>query len=523
MSTIHEQPNLATVLEHRARQTPDRIFLATPGSEPVSFAEFNRSANRLAHGLHESLDIRSGECVPVMMRNCNEFLVASYALKKVGAIEVAINTDFRGTGLAHALNLTRARVLVLGADLFGYVAELASELPHVEYVLLAGPDVPGIGRTLPWSPRALAEVYGTRQDDPPAATHHEIAAVLFTSGTTGPSKGCSLSHRYALLNAQHHIDSLQLTEDDCLYNPFPLYHLDAAYLCVVPAILLGCRAAVSARFSASRFWDEIREVGATVFDFMGATLTILAKRDPLPSDCDNPVRLAWGVPMPEPAQRKEFERRFGLQLVHNYGLTDGGAPCWESLTDQEPPGSCGKVGPYWEMQIVDARGYPVPAGEQGEIVIRPRVPGAVMERYWGMPEETLAAFRGLWLHTGDIGRMDDDGHVFFVSRQRDAIRRRGQNISSWEVEQVVNSHPAVLESVAVGVPSELSEEDVKVVVVLRDGAKLTEEELIAYCGGKMANYMIPAYVAFHDQIPKTATGKPQRYKLQAPPRSRQGS
>jgi carnitine-CoA ligase len=337
--------------------------------------------------------------------------------------------------------------------------------------------------------------------------------VLFTSGTTGPSKGCMLSHRYALLLAQTHIDALQLTEDDCLYNPFPLYHLDASYICALPAILLGARAAISSRFSASRFWDEIREVGATVFDFMGATLTILANREPRQDDSDNPVRLAWGVPMPAPEQRRQFEDRFGLRLVHNYGLTDGNVPCWESVTDDEPPGSCGKVAPHWDVRILDRDGFEVAPGQQGEIAIRPLTPGAIMDGYWGMPDATLKAFRGLWLRTGDIGIKDEAGYLYFVSREKEAIRRRGQNISIWEVEQVINSHPAVLESVAFGVPSELSEEDVKVAVVLRNGATLSAAELIAYCDGRMAKYMIPEHVEFLDQIPKTATGKPQRYKL----------
>lgn len=498
--------NLATALEDRARRTPDRCFLATPGRPEVTFGEFNARANRLAHGL--STWVSRGDCVAIMSHNCNAFVEASYALKKLGAIEVAVNTDFRGPGLAHMLNLTEARVLIVADDLLPAVEAIADDLPHLRDVFVIGDTT-----SSKWNARALEDAHADDDTNPPATNHHDVASVLFTSGTTGPSKGCVLSHRYALINAQTHIDALELTEDDCLYNPFPLYHLDASFLCVVPAILTGCRAAVSRRFSASRFWDEIREVGATVFDFMGATLTIIAKQPPKPNDADNPVRLAWGVPMPEPDARRAFEQRFGLKLVHLYGLTDGGVPCWESIHAPEPPGSCGKAREHWELKIVDDDGVERPPGEPGEIVIRPVTPGAIMDGYWGMPEETLKAFRGLWLHTGDIGRKDELGHAFFVSRQSDAIRRRGQNISAWEVEQVVNSHPGVLESVAYGVPSELSEEEVKVAVVLRDGAELTEEQLREYCAGKMAKYMIPAFVDFRAQIPKTATGKVQRYKL----------
>ncbi len=506
-------PNLATALESRAQRTPDRVFLATPGMAPVTFQEFNASANRLAHGLRENAGIGSGDCVAIMMRNCNEFLVASYALKKLGAIEVAINTDFRGPGLAHTLNLTACRVLIAGADLVSYVGEVASDLPHLRQVLVAGECTAEDAGAPGWSLGALAEAYAERDDDLPPDGHHEISAVLFTSGTTGPSKGCVLSQRYALLTAQDHIEALRLNGEDCLYNPFPLYHLDATYLCALPAIVSGCRAAVASRFSASRFWDEIREVGATVFDFMGATLTIIAKAEPGPGDRDNPVRIAWGVPMPDPVRRQEFEDRFDLRLVHNYGLTDGGVPCWESIDEKEPQGSCGKVRKHWDLKILDPEGCELPVGEEGEIAIRPLTTGAVMDRYWGMPEQTLEAFRGLWLHTGDIGKMDAEGHLYFISRQTDAIRRRGQNISTWEVEQVINLHSAVAESVVFGVPSELSEEDVKVAVVVRDGCELNSEELLSHCEGKMAKYMVPAYVEFREEIPKTATGKPQRFKL----------
>jgi crotonobetaine/carnitine-CoA ligase len=508
--------DLAAALETRARLTPGRTFLATPGQGSTTFGDFNRSVNRFAHGLRERFQLQTGQTVAIMMRNCDEFLVASYALKKLGVIEVAINTDFRGPGLVHTLNLTQAQVLIVGADLIEHVVAVADELPHLREIIVRGADdLQAVGGPDQWSVAALGDVYVERDDDLPSASRHRLSAVLFTSGTTGPSKGCMLSHRYALLNAQSHAEALGYTEDDCLYNPFPLYHLDASYLCVLPAILVGCRAAISSRFSASRFWDEIREVGATVFDFMGATLTITANQDPRPDDRDNPVRLAWGAPMPEPTKRKEFEDRFDLRLVHNYGLTDGGAPCWGSVTEEEPPGACGKVIPHWDVRIADQDGFALPPGEEGEILIRPLTPGAVMDGYWGMPEQTLETFRDLWLHTGDIGRMDEEGHLYFVSRQKDAIRRRGQNISTWEIEQVIDAHPDVLESVALGVPSELSEEDVKVVAVLRDGSRLTAEALIAFCDDKMAKYMIPEYVEFVDEIPKTATGKPQRYLLAA--------
>jgi crotonobetaine/carnitine-CoA ligase len=244
---------------------------------------------------------------------------------------------------------------------------------------------------------------------------------------------------------------------------------------------------------------------------MGATLTMLWKQDPRPDDADNPVRLAWGVPMP--AWRREFEERFSLRLLHCYGLTDGAMPCWEDPDADEPHGSCGKAQPPYELRIADDFDREVEPGTVGEILIRPLEPDVVMQGYWGMPEATLKTFQNLWLHTGDLGRMDEDGHLFFEGRKKDAIRRRGENISAWEIEEVLLSHPAIAEGVAIGVPSELTEEDVKVCIVLRAGESLTPEEVREYCRPRMARFMVPEHVEFLDEIPKTPTGKPEKYKL----------
>lgn len=505
------EADLGTLLERRAEEIPASPFLAMTGGLRLSYGEFNERVNNLAHGLAAN-GVAAGDRVAIMLANSLEFLLASYALKKLGAVEVAVNTGFRGPGLVHVVNLTEARLLITEDQFVEPVAAVVGELEHLRTVAVVG-DATAAGRALGGLEAGRFEdLFGARGDNPERRVHDtDLGTVLFTSGTTGPSKGCMLSHRYGVRVAEFISESLGLREDDCLYCPFPLYHVDAAFLTVAPAILLGATAAIGARFSASRFWDEVREFEATVFDFMGATLTILWKREALPEDADNPVRLAWGVPMP--SWRREFERRFDLKLVHGYGLTDGGMPCWENPEAKEPVGSCGKPRHPYEVRILDEHDDELPAGEIGEIAIRPLEADIVMKGYWGMPEATVETFRNLWLHTGDYGRMDAEGHLFFEGRKKDAIRRRGENISAWEIEEVVHAHPAVLEAVAVGVPSELTEEDVKVYAVLHAGAELDEEGLREYCSTRMARYMIPEYVEFIDEIPKTPTGKPEKYKL----------
>lgn len=476
----------------------------------LTFAEFNARVNAVAHGF-VAAGIGTGNCVALMLENRLEFLLASYALKKVGAIEVALNCNFRGPSLVNCVNLTRAPIMITETAFLEALAAVSSELVHLQRVVLVDADddggaIPG-ARSGPF-----AELVSDRNDNPGIAIRDtDLATVLFTSGTTGASKGCMLSHRYAVHCGEYLGEALGLLEEDTLYCPFPLYHVDAAFLTVAPAIVLGCRAAIGRRFSVSGFWDEVREFDATVFDFMGATLTMLWKADSQPEDLDNPVRLAWGVPMV--AWREQFEERFDLKLVHAYGLTDAGMICYESLDRNEPVGSCGIPSDQYDLRIFDENDNELPPGQVGEIVIRPLGPDLIMKGYWGAPEATLGAFRNLWFHTGDFGRIDEGGHLFFEGRKKDAIRRRGENISAFEIEEVLHSHPAIAEGVAIGVASELSEEDVKVVIVLKTGAALSREELREFCSTRMARYMVPDYVEFVSEIPKTPTGKPEKYRL----------
>jgi carnitine-CoA ligase len=504
--------DLGTLLELRADDAGDRPFLVMDGGIRLTFAEFNERVNNLAHGL-VAAGVAQGDRVAIMLGNSLEFLLASYALKKLGAVEVAINTGFRGSGLVHVVNLTEARLIITEDQFVEPLSAVLPELAHLRTVVLVDAE-PAARRDQLGGLDAVrfGDLMTDRCDNPRRSVRgSDLGTVLFTSGTTGPSKGCMLPHRYGVSTGEVIADSLRLRADDCLYCPFPLYHVDAAFLTIAPALVLGSRAAIGRRFSASRFWDEVREFDATVFDFMGATLTILWKRDPQPDDADNPARLAWGVPMP--SWRRGFEERFGLRVVHAYGLTDGGMPCWEDPDGDEPHGSCGKPRHPFEVEIVDEYDNVLPPGAVGEIVLRPLEPDVVMKGYWGMPEATLRAFRNLWLHTGDYGRLDQERHLFFEGRKKDAIRRRGENISAWEIEEVLHDHPAVAEAVAIGVPSELTEEEVKACIVLRQGAALTADDLRAFCDGRMAGYMVPEHIEFLDEIPKTPTGKPEKYKL----------
>jgi crotonobetaine/carnitine-CoA ligase len=246
---------------------------------------------------------------------------------------------------------------------------------------------------------------------------------------------------------------------------------------------------------------------------MGATLTMLHKRERSADDADHAVRLAWGVPVPEFAP--EFEQRFGLRLVEAYGSTDAGVPIYEPLDQPRRPGSCGRAIGAYDVRLFDDHDLEVTPGHIGEIVVRPREPSLISDGYYGMPEATIASRRNLWFHTGDLARCDEDGYFYYVGRKSDSIRRRGENISAFEVEEVVKLHPEVLDAAAYGVPSELSEEDVMVAIVPRSGAtEIDLAELVEFCRLRMAGYMVPRYIDVVDELPRTPTEKIEKRRLQ---------
>ncbi|TCO62442.1 crotonobetaine/carnitine-CoA ligase [Actinocrispum wychmicini] len=466
------------MLVAQANRTPDKVFVRTAEGD-LTYAEVLARTEHLAAGL-AAAGVRSGEPVAVLMHNSAEAVLVWFAINRLGAVHVPINTALVGAGLAHTFRTTGASFTIADDD-------LAHLVPQSDTTLLRG---------LP-----------TLDEPSPVAVPPELdpAIMLFTSGTTGVSKACVLSHRYVVRQGQIHAHYLGLTADDVLYCPFPLFHVDAVTLTVVAALAVGATAAIGVKFSASGFWDEVRRFDATVFNFMGATLTILWKQPARPGDRDHRVRLAWGVPMP--AWQDEWERRFGFRLYEIYGLTDGGIVAYDPIDSPKRVGTCGKVIPEFDV-VVDA-----PPGEVGEILIRGREPGLVMTGYYGMPDATAAVLRDGFLHTGDLGTLTGDGYLTFAGRAKDSIRRRGENISAYEVEQVVEGHPSVLECAAIGVPSELSEEDVKVCVVLRPGHTLTADDLVAHCAANSAPFMVPRYVEFLPELPKTPTQKVEKFRL----------
>ncbi len=498
----------AELLARNALRYPERRFLVTAEGS-LSYAQAREGVSRIAGGL-AGRGVSKGDVVAMLMHNSQDNVLSSLAASWLGATPAPINTGLIGDGLLHPLCLTRARIIIVDATLLDNLLAVVSGAPDLACVVVRGEMPDGLRREIAFE--TLAELAGSEGGVPRVEVADlDPGMILFTSGTTGPSKACVLSNRYLLRQAELHVKYLELRETDVLYSPFPLYHIDAATLTVLAAATIGATAALGVRFSASRFWPEVRDLGATVFNFMGATLTILWKRPPSELDRTHSVRMAWGVPMPEWSDG--WKERFGFELRELYGLTDAGVVAYDRVSIGHRQGSCGQVIDEFEVAIADEGGSLARAGEMGEIVVRPREPGLTMTEYLGMPQETLKAFAGLWLHTGDLGHLDEEGFLYFHGRAKESIRRRGENISAFEVEQAISSHPAVLEVAAVGIPSELGEEDLMVFVATRPGATLDGPGLIDYCRRRMAEFMVPRYVSFIEELPKTQTQKVQKYLL----------
>jgi crotonobetaine/carnitine-CoA ligase len=299
--------------------------------------------------------------------------------------------------------------------------------------------------------------------------------------------------------------------DDVLYTCLPLFHGNALVGTCFSALAVGAAIALSRRFSVSRFWDEVSSMGATQFNLLGVMANFLWAQPPSPQDRSHRVRQCTMVPLPTFAH--EFEERFGLQLTSIYALSDYGLGTL--LPPGHPPekrGSAGQPAPGVDLAILDDEDMAVPQGVVGEIALRAREPWTTGQEYWKMPEATVNSRRNLWFHTGDRGYLDPDGYLYFVDRKKDAIRRRGENISSWEIENIIQAHPAVLEAAAYPVRAE-SEDEVMVSIVCREGQPLEPADLIAYCREHMSYFMVPRYVEYLDKLPRTLTQKVEKYKL----------
>ena len=497
------------LLERQAEKYGDKVFFYFNQKE-YSYTQLNQMANRAAAGM-QSLGIKKGDKVAIIMDNSPEFLFAWFGISKLGAIEVPLNTAHKGELLTYMLNQSDSKMVVMHAKYRDRVAAVLPATPQVKTVILVGEDGQKQAdlheKVVSWAD--LTDNNGTYT--PADVIWSDPFIIMFTSGTTGPSKGSLMPQNYGYYMAECVCDVAGYSEKDCLLNALPLFHGNAQLLSALPALMSGARMVLGEKFSASRFWDDVKTYGCTEFNYIGGILPILMKAEPKPDDADNPLRIMVGGGAPMDLF-DAIEKRFGVTLIEGYGMSEIGIPLMNTVTERMP-GTCGRVRPDYVVKVVDDDGMEVGPNEQGEVLLRPLKPYCILLEYYKMPEKTVEAWSDLWFHTGDYLYYDDNGYFHFVDRKKDALRRRGENISSYEVEKVINSHPAVLESAAVAAKSDMGEDEVMVAVTLKPGQTLKPEELLAYCEERMAYFMIPRYVRFMAEMPKTPTQRVQKNVL----------
>uniref|UniRef100_UPI0039083217 ATP-dependent acyl-CoA ligase n=1 Tax=Curvibacter cyanobacteriorum TaxID=3026422 RepID=UPI0039083217 len=506
-----DQRHLIALLEHRIQTMPATVLLAH-GEEKYT-AEDLLAAGRVFSQAFRAKGLRTGDRVALQCANRPEFVAVLVGCALSGLVLVPINTASRGSQLAYYLKNSRARVFISESALLNHIASAqmaeAASLENLEAIwsLDGGEANSPLPQLTPFHDAPRAPV---QQAHPGHAT--DAAIVIYTSGTSGPSKGVICSHAQLYWWGHHSILNIGVNAQDVLYTCLPLFHINALNT-FYQALLAGGRMVIGAKFSVSRFFNDLIAAEATVTFLLGAMVPMLLSRNADVSERAHRVRVAL-APGALALHYEQFVERTGIQVLDGFGSTESNFVICTPL-DQPRPGWMGKVAGGFQARVVDEFDNEVPHGTPGELILRNDEPFAFASGYFEMPEKTGEAWRNLWFHTGDRVLRDEDGYFRFLDRMKDSIRRRGENISSYEVEQVVSAHPAVAEVAAFAVPSELAEDEVMCAVVLREGESVEPMSLIQWCEPRLPYFAIPRFLRFQKELPKTENGKVQKYKLRA--------
>ncbi|RNL62802.1 ATP-dependent acyl-CoA ligase [Nocardioides marmoriginsengisoli] len=504
-------PDLRTVhgsLELAEKLSPGKQVLHLHGERGYTATELIERAGRCATVLAD-LGTSAGDRVAIMLTNRIEFIDAFFGIARIGAISVPLNISLRGPMLEHQLQETVPQVVVVEKQMLEVVRTAADAIGSPARILVV--DDPGAAGTIDYQAAfAKAPVAPLVPVD-----ERDTASILYTSGTTGPSKGVTHSHTSLVAFSEKSSWLAQFRGDDVAFTCLPFFHANAIASTLLPMFRLGGTVIISERFSAATYWKDVRETGATAINLLGSMVPILWNAPPSEEDARNQVRVAVSVPTPTADIYNLFEERFGLRVVSLYGSTDASVVIGTPPDEHGRPGYCGKAHPDFDCRVVDDNDGEVAPGTPGELVIRPHVPDSMMVGYWDSPTATVETWRNLWFHTGDVLAMDSDGWFRFIDRKKDALRRFGENISSFEVETVVLMHPQVAESAVYAVPSELSEDEVMVAVVAEDGQTIDVDDLARHCEELLPYFAVPRFYDVRTALPKTANEKVRKDVLRS--------
>ena len=504
---------IGRVLAMAARQVGDKPLIIDVAGHAISYAESDRCANQIGRGV-SNLGIAHQEPVLFMLPDGIPLLLLVFGLARRGAIQVPVNTAYRGAFLSRIINDSTSRNIVIDAEYLDRLAQVSAELTHLRRCIIH-PHIPDKVPANIASRFELLDFDALSSDDysplDTGPSFHDLAGVMYTSGTTGVSKGVMVCHAHAYRYANNL--GTRCSIDDRFYTAgLPLFHIAGQWAVVYRAMLRGATVILRRGYRNQYFWKDIREHGATMTQLLGAIANFLWQQPNGDNDADNPLERAGMFPVIP--QWEAFAKRFGVELWTTYGSTECPPPCNHQAGVPFPNLQyVGDLKDTVDCKILDPNDKERAHGEVGEICVRPRNPWEISQGYWNQPEASVAAFRNLWFHSGDFGYVDAESRLYFVDRATDSMRRRGENISSMEVEGIVNQHSSVLESAAFPVWADESEQEVMITVTLIPGCSLEPESLIYFLNERMPYFMVPRYVDLVDEIIKTPTGKMRKNKL----------
>jgi len=505
---------MPAIVRMQAERHGHRPFCTFHDGQSFTFQQLDDETSALASGL-ATLGVGPGDRVSAMVGNSKAFFVIMIAVHKRGAIFVPINTELKGSFLRHQIANTEPRAIFVDAELRPMFDAVDISGLAIETTVVIGGDAPAVGATRRVRYESLLGTPAREKDIVPV-TYRDVCMIIFTSGTTGPAKGVLMPHAHCFYYALSAMRATRLTDADRMFISMPLFHGTALLLQFYSALLAGIPAHVVKRFSATSWLDDIRAAGSTVTYAVGVMPEFVFKQPPRDDDADNPLRLSWSVPVSD-TWGPAFEKRFGLRILQGYGMTEFSVPVWGDPADPLKAGCAGRVmEDFFEVRIVDPEtDEELKPMEVGEIVVRPKEPLVFMAGYYRMPEKTLEAWRNLWFHSGDAGYMDPEGRLFYVDRIKDRIRRRGENISAFEIEEVISSHPEVTQCAVVGIKTADAggEDEIMAFVVAKEQCALQPEALLDWCCPRMPRYAVPRFVEFVTDIERTASGKIRKQAL----------
>jgi crotonobetaine/carnitine-CoA ligase len=499
---------LRYALERHARTKPDEIFAAFEGGERWTFAQTLEQVASVAGNLYE-LGVRQHDHVVLLLPTCPLALSVMFAINYLGAVYVPVNPALKGSSLEHVLHNAGARLAIVHDGVFDRVLAAA---PATLNTVIRSSDaaVELRDRVTRYGISALMK----RANPPPAPLQpirpFDTQSIIYTSGTTGRSKGVLSSYMHAFSCVGPDAWNC-LTPGDRQMVHMPIFHIGGAFIATV-SLCVGSSIGVVSHFRTEAFWDQVRELEITSAFLLGAMATFLLKQPPSPRDRDHKLRMVFIVPLGQSGRR--FHERFGVDFFTLFNMTEICTPLI-SRNNPTKDNICGRPRAGVEVRLVDEHDCIVNDGTVGQLILRTEAPWAMNHGYNANPQATSDAWRNGWFHTGDLFFRDADGDYHFVDRLKDAIRRRGENISSYEIEVELLSHPAVREAAVIPVPSEFSEDEVMVVVAPAAGASIEPEEIIRHLQPRVAHHMIPRYVRIVDELPKTPTAKVEKHVLRA--------